>query len=465
MRTKKILCLLFAVVMLFSTITFTAYANEQKGDTDITELEQLGVAQGPALNAFFQAKKLIAASGDDKATHPEGYGGAYINDENELVFQIKSGYGDLSAKLADVIDDDLPVEYNTCQYSLNDLTDMCDEILRSPGEKLEANVFFDIENNSADIELVNGEKNIKDEMQSYIESNSLPFSVEIVDEPDATSDAAAHTSNNKLTSTSNTVTATSSTITLTGGSTLYYLASGSYFSLGSLGFSGTYNNTTAYITAGNVAEVQNYLSSDATVNSAITCDEGITPVVGDDGDYGIVTVTSNSSSYTIAKSRYVKTGSSSTGSVTYYYYVSNELPTGTCIYKYGHATGLTVGKYIYGIKSYYNYDTAVSVGNVYSFGQLTDSATQVLNNHGDSGGPVWFVYKNGVYTYRTLLGVISGKTDINSQDPQQGTLYVYYMSIEDIIDDGFTPYSISLLDEYLEQDDVYYIDDDGNFQD
>ena len=200
-----------------------------------------------------------------------------------------------------------------------------------------------------------------------------------------------------------------------------------------------------------------YVRSNDLINNYITYNE-MAEVHNATGDYGIVTL--SSSSYSIGKSNYVKTGASTTGVVNYYYCISDGLPYGTYIYKYGKTTGLTVGKHQAVSGSYTWYvdldgdgirEYEYGLGNLNRFGPIDGSVgvNPLLNNYGDSGGPVWFVYDS----QRVLLGCISGFefTTGATNDDITSISAVYYQSIEHVIEQGFIPYAISEL--------AYYDDD------
>lgn len=420
------------MMLLTSILVTTAYASENEGDTNITELEQLGVAQGPALQAYFQALKVLEVG--DESTYPEGYGGSYINESNELVFQIKTGYEELSDELYKAIDTDLPVLFNTCEYSLNELLEMSDSLLRLADVDINANVIFDIENNTVEIEIFDDNKQIESQLKSVVIDSDLPISLEVSDitqekagfgSDDISVDEMYVESNGEI------VPLATSSITLYGGSTIFQRnSSTSYTAIGTLGFSGTYSSTTSYITAGHVATDGVYVRSSDVINNYITYTKAKT-VNGSSGDYGIVQL--SSSSYSIGKSSSIYVSSSTTGSVSYYYYVSDLLPSGTNIYKYGISTGLTVGVYYVGV-SYTYTGSSVSYGNLAAFGPVGSST---ICAKGDSGGPVWCLYGN----YRTLLGVISGYENSSAGT----TSKVYYQPIKAIVSAGFTPYGLTKL--------------------
>lgn len=113
--------------------------------------------------------------------------------------------------------------------------------------------------------------------------------------------------------------------------------------------------------------------------------------------------------------------------------------SGRYIFKYGKTTGLTVGKYAQG-KTSYCYNNTITVNNVNFFIPIESQSgkSQVLCAGGDSGGPVWMIDDNDIYASnpkRVLIGTISG---VASQIQE-----VYYQSIIDAINKGFTPYNLT----------------------
>lgn len=428
----------FAV--FFGCFSITVYADNSYEESkaisadDITNLEQLGVAQADALRAFFQFIRNYTADG--RFIWPEGYGGCYIDSQNTLVFQVKEGCEQLKQDILEHVDDELPIEVRFCDYSLSELQEVADMLLSEGNTSnihISASFLYDIERNMVEIYILESEDGDVEEVSNRIENiimdSDIPATCEIEESINSESDVS---DSELFVGTDEGIVPLASSISLVGGSTLYKYNGSSYSVAATLGFSGTYSGRTAYVTAGHVVSGgQYYLRASSTINDAISYNYP-TPVYGTSGDYGIVKV--SSSSYSIGKSSYVKTGTNSTGAVAYYYDVSDELPAGTYIYKYGYTTGLTVG--VYRVGTYHSYTdghTNVSVGGLAAFGNV-DGNTSVLGDNGDSGGPVWCINGNS----RVLLGLYSGENS--------SSYIYYYQPIKNVVSAGFSPYGLTELD-------------------
>ncbi len=407
---SKKLVKIFCVILSLSMIISAAYTGNAinavdpvpAGDTNLTAVEQIAAEQGEALAAFFMAADMIES--DEDGNYPDGYGGCYINDNNELIFQIKEGYAELKSNLQDKIGGLMPVDYNFCKYSVNDLRAAFSTYMTETCVDTDAvaRTYLDVENNRVEVIFEDGTMTEAESAGASLPVIAIEESDYIV-KPSAISkriDEAVAQEASIAAGPGGNASVNAGVASLTGGNALYNLISGSYEAIGTWGFAGTYGGANAYVTAGHCVDEQPaFVGSSSTINSAITCTTK-TCENGAGGDFGIVTVTS--STYTITRTNQVKLSASSTGTMTYYYSMS-ELPTGTQILKYGITTGLTVGTYSPGIT--WSYDN--NVGNVVGV-EKEGSYLGSLCWKGDSGGPVWCLTTVNNTQYRALIGVVSG---------------------------------------------------------
>ncbi len=105
--------------------------------------------QGKALEAFFQAQARVGIGND-----MPGYGGCFIDSYGNLIFQIVDGYDELRQALENAIDEDLPVWYNTCSFSTQELYAVAEAAVASAGLNTPVNITLNIEDKSIILSLV-----------------------------------------------------------------------------------------------------------------------------------------------------------------------------------------------------------------------------------------------------------------------------------------------------------------------
>ena len=423
----KLLSIVLATVIAMVP-SGTAFAN----DLPVNELVPSEVslnAQSKAVEAYFILRRAFELDEHGELiSYPDGYGGCYINDANELVVLVRNGAGEDAVYQSLFEGGDLPVVFQQCKYSVNEaVADYIDVIQK--------------------IEQRDGGTTV-DEIISMIDS----VTIEIIDSAERNGN---NENNGQLVSEEETIDNAeiySANAYLVAGRELYALdltdnINGNYTECGTLGISGTLAGmpTTKYIlTAGHVAD-----NNPCLLNNGIYTQLSTYYIQFEDEenyDFGLLYTTS--SSYSNTNTVYVD--NEGTVRPITKYYPFNDYPEGMTVNRYGIKNGrqtgtiesTSLGEYTYYDKSDIDtdgdgvYDDFIMV-DITLKGMIVvrDELGKLLTQDGDSGGPAWFNY-NGENVF---IGVLSGFRSTTSH------MYNYISPILPAIAMGFIPTNLTPL--------------------
>ena len=139
LRTKTISVLL--CLSLFANIpSVFAQGDTENDHLELSEGEIASLAQTAAVSAYEAIYDAIVYTDSNGITgHHEDYGGCYINDENMLVVCVKNGTTELQDVLSAILEDDAPVVYEYCDWTIEEAKNELNKIVSSlPEDKIES---------------------------------------------------------------------------------------------------------------------------------------------------------------------------------------------------------------------------------------------------------------------------------------------------------------------------------------
>ncbi len=356
---------------------------------ELTDLEKEALMQIPAVKASKALGEYFLNTGYAADEIPECYGGAYINDEYQLVIKITAGYQAICDDIRSIMPSDASFAFEESDISLADLISIQGETL-----SLYKNMI-----SSSGISQKDSVVNVKVPPEYAELISSKIFS----------------TFNNNLSPYVRfhiTEGRPELTTSLIGGNALYaYDDASKWTAWGTIGFCGTYKalgqSFTGVITAGHMADralfyginnpvgnLSEQLNPSGTIPNSIVQFKN-----GEKGDYALIPAGKNT------LTNLVRLGQNTTGKITTSYNttpISDDFQ-GRQVLKYGIKTGLTAGT-IQEINTSNSYGIAPNLTEIFGLTSFMNNTLTVVDS-GDSGGPVWYIEDNGT---RQLRGVISG---------------------------------------------------------
>lgn len=123
-KSNTISALLCCVFLL----TLPSVARAQS--SSFSEAKKAPATQGPAISAYETIYDYVYYSdgnGEITGYHPD-FGGCYINDENYLIVLVKPGTTGLPELLDSLLDDDAPVKYTDCRWTMTEVKAHMDKV-------------------------------------------------------------------------------------------------------------------------------------------------------------------------------------------------------------------------------------------------------------------------------------------------------------------------------------------------
>ena len=357
---------------------------------ELTDLEKEALVQIPAIKASEALGEYFSSIGYAADEIPECYGGAYINDNQQLVIKITSGNPDICKGIRDAMPFDASYTIEETDISLIELMSIQEEagsfyrsIISTSGiSQKDSIVNIDIPSEYAQVVSQTSLTQFKSNITSHIhlrvtDGRSIP------------------------------------TASLIGGNALYgYDDKKNWQVKGTIGFCGNFIKNNQYyscvLTAGHLADEELYYGinneADNVGNSIVQYENG------EYGDYALIPIGENSTT------NLVRLSNTTTGKITSAEY-SNVYGDfeGRYVYKYGDKTGLTSGQ----IKDFNvscTHDLDITIKGLTSI----QNNTITVIDYGDSGGPVWYIMNDGT---RQLYGNVSGKNTSNTHIGYFSRLY------------------------------------------
>lgn len=444
----------------------TAFAN----DLPVSELVQAEVslnAQSKAVEAYFILRRAFEFDEHGELiSYPDGYGGCYINDANELVVLVKNSAGEAAVYQSLFEGVDLPVVFQQCKYSVNEaVADYIEAIQKieqcdggTTADEIISMAYYSSRRNTYVVQITQEDEPLVESAfgvaTAYAGRNMRDsVTIEIIDSVEKNGN---NENNGQLVSEEETIVnaeISSANAYLVAGRELYALdltdnINGNYTECGTLGISGTLAGmptTTKYIlTAGHVAD-----------NNPCLLNNGIYTQLStyyiqfeDEENYDLGLLSTTSSSYNNTNTVYVD--DEGTVRPITKYYPFNDYPEGMIVNRYGIMNGrqtgviesTSLGEYTYYDKSDIDtdgdgvYDDFIMV-DITLKGMIVVRAElgNLLTQDGDSGGPAWFNY-NGENVF---IGVLSGFRSTTSH------MYNYISPILPAIAMGFIPTNLTPL--------------------
>ena len=398
MRTKKLFSVALSTALL--SCMFTSFAGAEDINSDVSvetavpaEIQSQMDAQQPALQAYQNLHSALQAMpiGDDwMSVYPDDYAGEYINENNQLVINLVNPSAETKAGYLAMCDNSDSVLFDSVDYSLNELTDLFEniptylsdyEIVRSGVDQKANKVLMDVVEEDYYALL----------QDAYVQANLNCFEIGI-GEP-AIACASLYGGDG---------------ITDDGGSS-------------SICIGGTYNGQYAILTCGHGKTLNGSVSKSGSrigyvsylrANTDTMLSSGTSMM----GDFAIVSLTGTSTRTNKVRN------ASSTVSISDVY---SSLPQGTTIYRYGNRTG-----YSSGTINQNSIDLIYNGSNLQSYRTrgLYQCYVQKPIDGGDSGGSVY----TKVGSAYKIHGSITAKD-------QKDEYTMYSSPIYYAIDAGFTP--------------------------
>ena len=358
--------------------------------TSLSEIEIKSMEQAPAIEAF----EIFCAAfniNQEKRMFPEGYGGAYISDDNTLVIKVLEGFDSFRRKTIDIMTG-YDVLFEITDISCEELFALADNIAK---QTMTYHAIQKVTISQKNSSIVLG-----------IDSKALSTGDEI-----GLLSAIIKNRHIKVTES-----CPETASALVNGDRLYRSSGGILYSHGTMGYCGTYQGQPVVITAGHVSKNQTlYFGYSNQVGSVLQQ----VYYHGATGDYAIIKV---NNTVTNPLTNQIYTGSG-IGTITSYSTAYNTLDQ-QIVLKYGITTGVTGGT-VTGYNPYVVYDDGTV--RIYGLVEVTNSTIPFCTD-GDSGGPVYRIKTDGA---REALGIISGK------DTSLGGHVGYYTPLYHI--SGFVP--------------------------
>ncbi len=428
---KRMIAIALALVMLFSTTAFATKTSEAA--FDLTAAEIASMAQASAIGAYQELRTTFTLVNNEIVSYPDGYGGAYINEDNKLVIKIVEGYSAYQTQVEAVLSANRPVRFVNCQYSLNNLF----EYQEAAEEYSQYLVSSYISQENSVVKLFVFEEN-KETLEAAL-IHPTKRSVDVTAPYEIIPTESALSTNTADLGCSNEESSVYAGSQVYGGDPVY--KSNGITVDGSLCIGGTYGSySKCILTAAHVLQNNN---DNLNLAYSIPLTKRYSSASGNysNGDYAICSY----SAIGVNNSNKVNLTSTSTGTVNYYYELS-DLPERVFIYKYGSSTGMSVGIVSGTGGTSYSPD-GLTICNVIPVTYRSDWSPQNFIARGDSGGAVWCVDGSG---NRILLGVVSG---MESDTAENSSVY-YYTPISYAVNAGFTPCGMTGVGE-IEEDDSY----------
>ena len=418
--------LIFLICMsLFTSISSKA-AYFEKGqreymDTVINSISQVDVEQREAIKAYFTLRQHFQLDDYDNIVHyPDNYGGAYINEKNELVLRVTTNDEWVRDVVESVCLRNETIIIEPCKASLNEVVAeflaikelLPSELINSSYYSASLNSYVlrcYKENEKAVFEVLTKE-NVNDNIIIQIDEE-MPCSS--IQKDDTQNPRSSY---------------------LYGGTMLYYGSS----PIGTMTICGSYYvgaycvSNHCYLTAGHVAYNRTIGPTTDTLNqySSLLCEYENNGI----GDYAIVPAPAS-----YLKSNQIYTSNSLGRTTVTKYYNNYDYPEGATVYKFGQATLVTYGT-VSGI-SYTSYtDTVGSQNTLYGMIAVFHYSHNYICAPGDSGGPCWVFNEDDE---PVLLGTVSGGTFAQGQ-----TIYCDMMYVSPIcyaVSNGFVPYNMTAV--------------------
>lgn len=239
------LCIIFSSFVSTSA-TDSSLSQAVSQHPGLTEAEISAMSQAKALKAYFVIRQVFTLDDNGEIiAHPDGYGGCYINDNNELVIRIAEGNPNLKDRISRIADaNGVTVVFEDCAISINDAYKQLQDFVELVGCSSFDNTYYSVYDNAyiIDVTAENAQKLEKLLTNSRAISSFPNISLNII----SSTASPAPSSTSRIT----TATTPISPLELCGGMSL--LSSDN--SAGTLGICGTYNDTPCILTAGHVAK-------------------------------------------------------------------------------------------------------------------------------------------------------------------------------------------------------------------
>lgn len=399
-------------------------------NVNLTQMEQAALAQSDAVDAYHAIYDHIRynPSINGKYYHDE-YAGCYVNSENKLVVCIKTGSSSLISEINEILNFNPIVEFEFKEWSMNEagaaLEEFQTHLSESDINRISRIVFSSKENTF----IFNVSPQTKEYSLTatyeidYLQEGKVtnyPITIKVMDaeEPSNETDCTNEPPNIPQ--------LTSSYQVIHGGGSIYTNSGSTFTETGTITVCGTVQGTRCILTAYHVA--WNSLYGDfmdlyIAENSASQLGYPVLAELGY-GDYVALPVPSG---YYL-NNTVITTNTGQKTAITWYDNSDYDELEGRIVFKYGVETGVTSG----------TVDNTTYPGLNHNFVDLVavglNSNTQ-LADHGDSGGPVWYVSSEKGYV---LVGLVQGFAD----DSHNGYCYT---PIRYAVNEGFNPFGMTPL--------------------
>ena len=348
---------------------------------ELTDLEKETLVQIPAIKASEALGEYFLSIGYAEDEIPECYGGAYINDEHQLVIKITAGYQAICDDIRDIMPSDASFIIEETDISLLELMSIQNNVTSIHRNGISAsgisqkdsmiNIGITPEYAKVIGQLPSANQtNMFDHVRFYVDVDVPHFNTSLI-----------------------------------GGNALYREVIKDKKPIlefaGTLGFCGTFKINgkihPCILTAGHL--VEGYDIYYATGNPSGNNSENSTIhfIDGKQGDYALIPIGTGNSSTNL-----VRVSQNTTAKITSSY---NGIPITDLfqdreVIKYGVTTGLTAGT-IQEINTSRGYNGKTILGLVSFFNKSTTICAP-----GDSGGPVWFLDENGSRESRGIISAV-----------------------------------------------------------